>query len=73
MTLKQLQGVVDRLLNDGADPHAEIYDSDHHFLEVISYADHDYETNGKGVYLVFSDEVDGGARDSDDVEEFDFD
>lgn len=73
MTLKQLKGVVDRLLNEGADPSAEIYDSDHHFLEEISYADIDYETNGKGVYLVFSEEVDGGAGDSDDTYEFDFD
>ena len=61
MTLKQLKGVVDRLLDEGADPIAEIYDSDHHFLEEISYADIDYETNGKGVYLVFSEEIDGGA------------
>lgn len=73
MTLKQLKGVVDQLLNEGADPSAEIYDSDHHFLEEISYADIDYETNGKGVYLVFSEEVDGGACDSDDACEFDFD
>lgn len=71
MTLKQLKGVVDRLLTEGADPGAEIYDGDHHFLEEISYADIDYETNGKGVYLVFSEEVDGGACDSDDVCDFD--
>lgn len=73
MTLKQLKGVVDQLLTTGADPGAEIYDSDHHFLEEISYADKDYETNGKGVYMVFSDEVDGGACDSDDDCDFDFD
>ena len=73
MTLKQLKGVVDRLLKEGADPGAEIYDSDHHFLEEISYAKIDYETNGKGVYLVFSEEVDGGACDSDDTYDFDYD
>ena len=73
MTLKSLKSVVDRLLNDGADPHAEIYDSDHHFLEEVSYADHDYETNEKGVYFVFSEEVDGGACDSDDICDYDID
>lgn len=73
MTLKQLKGVIDQLLANHADPSAEIYDSDHHFLEEISYADKDYETNGKGVYMVFSEEVDGGACDSDDVCELEFD